>query len=242
MLNVSSFVLSRLPMYKTCSSSMNVLSCSLLQDYMQAIAALLLVLRSLWVHSQVDLTLIPEANGTTVVQACLAKITGANIFSANQMLRRIAYVETRDGKDSDTYTPTNNGGIWQLSKSKYLQTKGSSSVLTAPVSSISSSFGITWSTTQWVDLRKPLYSALAARLYLYLISTSIPLGTNINGQASYWVNQYTSSAGTTSDFTSAVNFLQSSTGSVCCTACHMYGYYDCAVFQSVVLMGWTYTL
>ena len=212
---------------------------------MQAIAALLLCCAALLVrvHSQVDLTLIPEANGTTVVQACLAKITGANIFSAdNQMLRRIAYVETRDGKDSDTYTPTNNGGIWQLSKSKYLQTKGSSSVLTAPVSSISSSFGITWSTTQWVDLRKPLYSALAARLYLYLISTSIPLGTNINGQASYWVNQYTSSAGTTSDFTSAVNFLQSSTGSVCCTACHMYGYYDCAVFQSVVLMGWTYTL
>ena len=181
---------------------------------MQTVAAFLCCAALLGVaHSQVDLTLVPEANGTVVVQACLAKITGANIFATdNQMLRRIAYVETRDGTDSDTYTPTNNGGIWQLSESKYMQTKGSSSVLTAPVSSISSSFGITWSTTQWVDLRKPLYSALAARLYLLLISTSIPLATNINGQASYWVNQYTFSAGTTSDFTTAVTALQAIEG------------------------------
>ena len=96
---------------------------------MQTVAAFLCCAALLGVaHSQVDLTLVPEANGTVVVQACLAKITGANIFAAdNQMLRRIAYVETRDGTDSDTYTPTNNGGIWQLSESKYMQTKGSSS-------------------------------------------------------------------------------------------------------------------
>ena len=104
---------------------------------MQTVAAFLCCAALLGVaHSQVDLTLVPEANGTVVVQACLAKITGANIFAAdNQMLRRIAYVETRDGTDSDTYTPTNNGGIWQLSESKYMQTKGSSLVLTAPVES-----------------------------------------------------------------------------------------------------------
>lgn len=175
------------------------------------VAATLLLCTSLLglVHSQgVDLTLVAEANGTIVVQACLAKITQANIFpSDNQMLRRIAHVETRDGSDSDTYTPTNSGGIWQLSQAKFTQTKGSSSQLTAPVNGISTNFGITWSTTVWNDLRKPLYSALAARLYMLLISTSIPLANNVNGQASYWVNQYTSSSGTTSEFTTAVNAL-----------------------------------
>ena len=178
---------------------------------MRMVAAALLLCTSLLglVHSQgVDLTLVAEANGTIVVQACLAKITQANIFpSDNQMLRRIAHVETRDGSDSDTYTPTNSGGIWQLSQAKFTQTKGSNSQLTAPVNGISTNFGITWSTTVWNDLRKPLYSALAARLYMLLISTSIPLANNVNGQASYWVNQYTSSSGTTSEFTTAVNAL-----------------------------------
>ena len=179
---------------------------------MQTVAVLLCCAALLGVaHTQVDLTLVPEAKGTTVVQACLAKITNAKIFSAdNQMLRRIAYVETRDGNDADTYTPTNNGGIWQLSESKFLQTKTNSS--STLINGINNSFGITWSTTQWVDLRKPLYSALAARLYLYLISTSIPLGNDINGQASYWLNQYTSNSGTTSDFTSAVTVLQALEG------------------------------
>ena len=207
---------------------------------MQTVAVLLCCAALLGVaHSQVDLTLVPEANGTTVVQACLAKITNANIFSAdNQMLRRIAYVETRDGNDADTYTPTNNGGIWQLSESKFLQTKTSSS--STLINGISSSFGITWSTVQWVDLRKPLYSALAARLYLYLISTSIPLGTDINGQATYWLNQYTSNGGTTSDFTTAVTVLQALEGKF--VHFYMCTYSITAIFPHRVQCQWTRSL
>ena len=162
----------------------------------------------------VDLTLVPEANGITVVQACLYKISGSNVFTNdNQMLRRIAYVETRDGADSDTYPPNYHGGIWQLSQSKFLATQntGSNIQLQQHVNNISTAFGINWTSAQWVDLRKPFYSALAARLYFLLIPVSIPLGTNISGQASYWGNYYTSN-GNITDFTNAVNTLQAEEG------------------------------
>ena len=185
---------------------------------MQMIISLLLVLLGAVLSQGVDLTLVPEANGTTVVQACLAKISGSNIFTNdNQMLRRIAYVETRDGADSNTYPPNYHGGIWQLDQSKFQATQntGSNTQLQQPVTSISTAFGINWTSAQWVDLRKPFYSALAARLYFLLISTSIPLATDISGQASYWVNYYTFS-GTTAEFTNAVNTLQAVEGKYTC--------------------------
>ena len=160
----------------------------------------------------IDLTLVPEAKGTDVVRACIAKITQAAIFSNdNQLLRRVAYAETNDGMDADTYTANNDGGIWQLSESKYLATKSATS-LQQQIQGISTSFSITWANTQWQDLRKPFYSALAARLYFYLISRSIPLANDITGQANYWVSYYTSSGGTVTDFTTAVNHLNNIEG------------------------------
>ena len=182
------------------------------------LAIFLLILLSLLqqVKSAVDLTLQPEANGTLVVQACLAKISQSSIFSTNdqQMLRRIAYVETHDGADPDTYTNTSNGGIWQLSEAKYTATKntGSNTQLQQQVQGISSSFGINWLTTQWIDLRKPFYSALAARLYMQVITASIPLASDVSSQGTYWANYYTSSGGSQSQYVSAVNQLQSIEG------------------------------
>ena len=177
---------------------------------------LLILLSLLQVRSSVDLTLQPETNGTLVVQACLAKISQSSIFSTNdqQMLRRIAYVETNDGTDADTYTNTSNGGIWQLSETKYTATKntGSNTQLQQQVQGISTSFGINWLTTQWVDLRKPFYSALAARLYMQVITASIPLASDLSSQGTYWANYYTSSGGSQSQYVSAVNQLQSIEG------------------------------
>ena len=154
----------------------------------------------------VDLTLVPEVNGTAVVQACIAKISLSALFSSDEsLLRRIAHVETGDGTDVDTYTGTNNdGGIWQLSLAKYSSTKAVSSQL---LQGISTSFSINWASTVWSDLRKPLYSAIAARLYLEVISNPIPLSTDVSGQGSYWANYYTSSGGTQSYFVTAVNAL-----------------------------------
>ena len=51
-----------------------------------------------------DLTREPETSGSSVVQATLALIRDSNIFpDDHQLLRRIALVESDDGRNSATY-------------------------------------------------------------------------------------------------------------------------------------------
>ena len=161
------------------------------------------------VKCAVDLTLVEGTNGSTIVEASIAKILQSSIFTDNdqQMLRRIAYAETHDGTDSNTYS--SNGGIWGVGESKYNATTntGSSVLLQQKVQAISTSFGINWLNTNWTDLRKPFYSALAARLYMLLITHPFPLASNINSQGVYWANYFTSSGRTKSDYVTAVNQL-----------------------------------
>ena len=165
----------------------------------------------------VDLTLMEGTNGSAVVDACIAKISTSGIFSDDQqMLRRIAFVETNYGIDSHTYSNAyNDGGIWQLSSAKYDATKNSNNVAIGLLTDeIYTKFGINWASTQWSDLRMPFYSALAARLYLEvlrleIVNASIPLASNSGEQGSYWATYYTMSGETSSDFVSAVNELSS---------------------------------
>ena len=146
-----------------------------------------------------------------VVDACIDKISASGIFTSNdqQMLRRIAYVETRDGTNSSTYSDLNNdGGIWQLSSTKFTATKNTSNpAISSLIGNISTEYNIIWTSVQWSDLRKPFYSAIAARLYLEVITSSIPLASQVSSQGLYWVNYYTSSGGTQSDYVDAVNEL-----------------------------------
>ena len=163
----------------------------------------------------VDLTLTPGSSGSDVVAACVSLVTQLQIFpSDNGILRRIAYVETHDGTDEDTYPSDYHGGIWNLDRTKFKETQNVAvnSALQSYVQNISTEFGIDWTSAQWVDLRKPLYSAIGASLFLTLISASIPLVTDISGQATYWVSYYTSSQGTAQDFVSDITYLNSIEG------------------------------
>ena len=54
-------------------------------------------------------------------------------------------------------------------------------------------FRIDWPNVQWNDLRKPLYSGIAARLFLSNIPAPIPY--DIPGQAAYWKRYYNTGAG-----------------------------------------------
>jgi len=83
------------------------------------------------------------ANGTVVVLLSIAHLEQSAIFSDdNGLLRRIAYVETRDGSDSDTYSEGNNGGIW---------TKDTSSALPAlEHKQIVQQFGIDYDTSAMI--------------------------------------------------------------------------------------------
>ena len=56
-------------------------------------------------------------------------------------------------------------------------------------------FGIDWARTTWYDLRKPLYSGLAARLFLVKIPAPIPSASDLPGQAAYWKRYYNTVAG-----------------------------------------------
>ena len=63
----------------------------------------------------VDKTREPNTSGVDVVKATLRQIQDSNIFpDDNSFLRRLAYVESKDGTDSDTYRAGYHGGIWQV--------------------------------------------------------------------------------------------------------------------------------
>ena len=68
------------------------------------------------------------------------------------------------------------------------QTKSSS--LSGFHHEIQASFSIDWSSVTWVDLRKPLYSGIAARLYLQLKAGSVVIERSIEKQAEFWVDYY----------------------------------------------------
>lgn len=56
------------------------------------------------VCQSIDLTTVPETVGIDVVFASVSRIQQANIFpDDNRLLRRVAFAETRDGIDLDTY-------------------------------------------------------------------------------------------------------------------------------------------
>ena len=157
-----------------------------------------------------DLTTQPGTNGSAVVSACISRIEYSGIFTSdNEMLRRIAYVETNNGNNADTYQNGYHGGIWAVDEHLFDETQNiaSYSVLINLHQEIQSTFSIQWSSVQWNDLRKPLYSALAARLYFYTVSASIPISSNIQSQATYWMIYYNPS-GSTSNYVTLVNELE----------------------------------
>lgn len=162
-----------------------------------------------FISCSVDLTLEEGASGSLVVLSSIAKITDAAVFPLpdQQLLRRIAYVETRDGLDSDTYSDSsNNGGIWQLSFGRYKETK--TNVSSTILNEINEKLQINWTNTSWHDLRKPLYSALAARLYFEVSKVNFAGQLPVADQADYWANNYTSSGGTITDYETAADFLR----------------------------------
>ena len=71
-----------------------------------------------------DLTTELQAAGTDVVLASIALIQPLTIFpNDNRLLRRVAFAETRDGVDMDTFRPGYNGGIWQVDEDIFNQTQ-----------------------------------------------------------------------------------------------------------------------
>ena len=181
-----------------------------------AALALLVALVPQWSAAQDDITEQEGSSGTAVVLLSVTRIRQSGIFASdNGLLRRIAYVETRDGTDPATYREDFDGGIWAVTQGAFQDTKntGQYRLLLAKLADIKDHFGIEWAGVDWNDLRKPLYSAIAARLVLYNVPVAIPEANNIQGQADYWEGYY-NLAGSVSEFTGAARELQGGSISV----------------------------
>ena len=145
----------------------------------------------------VDLTVVENAVGADVVLATITKIENAEISpSDKRILRRIAYVETADG-----VTPPPDGGIWNVKSENFAMTQEDMR-LSFVLMEINIAFqaelllsGVgQWEDLEWEDLDRPLWSALAARLWIYLQQEEhlvpIPTSSDIIGQASFWNTYY----------------------------------------------------
>ena len=158
-----------------------------------------------------DLTRTPGTSGTPVVLATVGLIRESGVFQDDrQLLRRIAWVESRDGTDSQTYRQGYHGGIWQVDLIAFQDTQNINFGLNSTFREIQRQFGIDWQSVQWEDLRKPLYSALAARLILSNVTESIPLASDVAAQASYWRRHY-NAVGTEARFITDVMALEEGT-------------------------------
>ncbi len=73
---------------------------------------------------------------------------------------------------------------------KFLSTQANSTPNVERHDAIRESFNIDWPSVQWSDLRIPLYSGIAARLFLLNISDTEPIPCNVPGQAAYWRTYY----------------------------------------------------
>ena len=148
----------------------------------------------------VDKTLIKGANGSDVVEAVLSKLdTLEEIFGPDhRFMRRLAYVETRDGTEQD------EGGIWGVDAPKIELIR---ETLNDPASlvyselnealhriAVNEHFQDVHSYLNVDQMDVPLCSGLAARLFLYYIqiheNVSIPLSGEVEEQADLWISHY----------------------------------------------------
>ena len=134
---------------------------------------------------------IPGSSGSIVVHDVIKNVE-ALLGGTNELMDRIAFVESNYGKDPKTYRDGYNGGIWQVDENEFEETQKISihPGLKTHFEKIKNEFGIDWPTVKYEDLRKPLYSGLAARLKLLTVKSSIPPSKQFLRQAIYWKRNY----------------------------------------------------
>jgi len=143
-------------------------------------------------RNTVDRTKEPEVRGSEAVETVVGRIERSAIFENDYgYIRRIAWVETRDGLNrTATFRDGYHGGLWQVDEVIFQETKDPVRYpqLLDKYEQLQTEFAIDWSAVGWVELRKPLYSGLAVYLYMTTIVGNIPL--NVHDQADHWKRNY----------------------------------------------------
>ena len=130
-----------------------------------------------------------------MVKKCIEKLDSlrdAGVFPDDKnFMRRLAFVMSRDGNAS--FKLHNDGGIWQVSRYAFDDTKDELEHIRLPrkYQKLQDTLRIKdWRNITMVDLEKPMYSALAARLYLSNFAEAIPPSFKISKQQEYWWRFY----------------------------------------------------
>lgn len=147
----------------------------------------LVLLSSLSIATKVeglDLTLLSGASGADVVQAVISKIEAFNSFlqfrpemAAAPFMRRMAYVETRDGNLTSL-----NGGIWNVDEGLFRRTQHPGintqidlAIMRLREKNSQNHIGpLNWRNLTYDNLSIPLYSGLAVRMLKHL-DDALPL-------------------------------------------------------------------
>ena len=146
-----------------------------------------------------------DANDSRVVEAVLKQLDDSHIFPPDHgFMRRIAYVETRDGTEPTHENVTETGchkriGIWGLTSSmlehmKNKMGRGKENLELENVSShICRLFGVNMTGPEKLNMRNPLVSGIAARFYLHYLTVVTPpfeLPETVAEQANFWQRLY----------------------------------------------------
>ena len=129
-------------------------------------------------------------------------------------MRRLAYVETKDGTEGQGTTGIWNVTVQHLKAMPYPVVLGNTELYKL-TGQICTELGVNIlraeKNPENRDLRNPMVSGVVARFYLHYVTvvndTQIPLAEDINGQAMFWgVHFRINTHGATADyFTSRVN-------------------------------------
>ena len=161
----------------------------------------LVLLTALITITTMDACIRPDADlltsrkiGESIVRKAVREAESV-LGSTKGLLVKIAWVESRFGKDTLTFRPGYYGGIFQVDLRGFQATQDvrSHPGLSRKFRKIKDAFCIDWRLVRWSDLTKPLYSAIAARLFLSNKPGVIPYSLNL--QARYWKDKYNSRYG-----------------------------------------------
>ena len=149
-----------------------------------------------------------DANGSRVVEAVLKQLDDSHIFPPDHgFMRRIAYVETRDGTRKTAPNASGNlchngVGIWGLTeymlsnmKHEVRMKAAQYQEVMAASEDICTEFGVNMTGHEKLNMRNPLVSGIAARFYFYY---QVILHNNMNkelpedlqGQAIFFKKSY----------------------------------------------------
>lgn len=139
--------------------------------------------KSLLVYDSQGVNVIRD--GSEMVSKALVRSLQPVFMEDNHFIQRIAIVEKAMNRTSK------EGGLWNVDKCAFEATQAKrkeNRQLAALHKTVRRTFGVTWSKIKYSDLRRPLYSVLAARIFLEIAKHSIPKG--LKNQARFWLESY----------------------------------------------------